>query len=147
MPFVYIHFLLPPLALFYLLSFYPLVLWLPPPPPMLLLLTMPPPLFLPPSRLFPSLMPSSSTILMRVASACNIFCSSRSLTVRIYVNARYRSLCFCWMSAMTAVVITYFTSFLHSIAAFALLKTLLTDFVLPVSRHNLSILSFSSQKI
>ena len=43
------------------------------------------------------------------------------------------------VAEVTAVVIMYFTSFPHSIAAFALLKPLLPDFVLPVIRHTLSI--------
>ena len=47
-----------------------------------------------------------------------------------------------FMTAVTYIVITSFTLFPHSIAALALLKPFLPDFVLPVSRHTLSILYF-----
>ena len=79
-------------------------------------------------------------------SACNIFCSSCLLAMRISVSARACSLSFCWMEAVTAVVIMSFTSFPHYIAAFALLKPLLANFVLPVSRHTLSIPYFFFSK-
>ena len=46
---------------------------------------------------------------------------------------------FFWMAAVTDFVITSFTLFPHSIAAFVLLNPFLPDFVLPVSGHTLSI--------
>ena len=53
---------------------------------------------------------------------------------------------FLFVEAVTAVFITSFASFPCSIAAFALLKPLLTDFLLPVSRHTFSVPSFFFSK-
>ena len=75
MPFVYIHFSLLPLALFYLLPFMLLVLWLPPLPPLRPFLLPPPLLLLPSSPLFTFMMDNPSSLLLRLASVCNIFCS------------------------------------------------------------------------
>ena len=139
---VYIHFLLPPLDLFSLLLYLPLLLWFLPPPPLLPLLPTTTILLLPPSLLLLYLMANRSTILLRVASACDIFCRSRFWAVPISVSARACSLSFCWIKAVTTLVIMSFTLLPQSIAAFALLNPLLPSFVLPVIRHTLSIPPF-----
>ena len=117
------------------MSFLPLVFWLPSLPPLPPFLTP----FLPLSPLLPYLMASPSTLLLRVASACNIFFSSRLLAVFISLGARACSLSFCWMEVVTAFIIAYFTSFSHSVAALAIMNPFLPNFVLPVIRHALSI--------
>ena len=50
------------------------------------------------------------------------------------------------MAVVTAVIITSFTLFSHSIVAVALLKPFLTEFVLPVIWHSFSIPYFFFSK-
>ena len=116
-------------------NFLPLVLWLTSLPPLPLLLPPPPFLLSPPSPLLPSLVASLSTLLLRVTST------------RVYwkCSSPLSRGCACFfMAGGTDIVIKSFTSFTHSIAAFALLKPFLAYFVLPVRLHTFSIPYFSS---